>query len=307
MVTLCYLTNRVDPKFQWFCDSLVNDAGEGLQKSQIIFIDLQLDYLGEERKQALADIVAGRFEYQHVPPKPTPWQGKHRQTKEDWFAASNARNTGFCLAKHDYVAFVDDLSILNPGYWSNLIHAAENKYLVLGMYKKLKKMVVENGKLLSCEEFAEGVDSRWAYGSPTGIIPYNPQGLFGCSFGVPLKAALQINGFDEGLDGQGWEDCHFGWRLKSTGTPCYLNRNLLTYESEEDHAQGPVMRRESIMTKLGIMSDWVVVHEVQRGENKTRNRYNLAEVREKVLAGESFPLPPDNFVDWRNGRPVSEW
>jgi glycosyltransferase involved in cell wall biosynthesis len=49
-----------------------------------------------------------------VPPKPTIWQGQHRVTKVNWWATSNARNTGIVLADHDYIVFCDDRSRLGP-------------------------------------------------------------------------------------------------------------------------------------------------------------------------------------------------
>ena len=257
--TIAYFTNRKNPRFHWFCDSLVRQMWpEDLAKLQVIFIDnlvwgINADvgnrYLRAAGKFPLADTrwhnwarrdelaaaVRGRFEYLHVPPKPCSWQGPFRYTQEDWFCAGNARNTAIILAEKPYLICVDDLSVLAPGWVDNARHAVQHGYVVAGAYKKLLKMEVNDGHLADHEENPKGVDSRWPHGSATGIVPWHGDALYGCSFGVPVELATTIDGFDAHCDGMGAEDYDFGIRLERAGGKIFYNRNMLTWESEEGH------------------------------------------------------------------------
>ena len=82
-LSLAYFTNRGDPRFEWFVDSLYNQIPDGVE-IDLIFIDLRLDY-DSSRRDYLARIVDGRMPYRHLPPKPNPLQGKHRKTLADFF------------------------------------------------------------------------------------------------------------------------------------------------------------------------------------------------------------------------------
>ena len=123
MITFIYTTCRKDPKFQWFVDSLYNQVIEekfDCSKIEIVLVDFELQY-DESRKDTMANIINNRFDFIHISSKPSPWQGKHRLTSRDCFSASLARNTGIGYAKHNYIVFIDDLSILSPGSFKNIV------------------------------------------------------------------------------------------------------------------------------------------------------------------------------------------
>ena len=99
MLTIAYITFRQFPRFEWFVKSLRRECSDDFSGLQIIVIDGRLWREGAEtRKSELRDI-AGGMEFQHVPPKPTVWQGPNRLTSKDYFAAANVRNTAFCYSK----------------------------------------------------------------------------------------------------------------------------------------------------------------------------------------------------------------
>lgn len=320
MLSIVYLTSREDPKFEWFIESLCLQLSERPIRVQVIFVDFFLQY-DESRADKLKQLINHRFHFHHVPPKPTPWQGKYRLTKDDWFAASNARNTGIALAMWDYVAFCDDISILMPGWLDQVCHAMEHRYIVAGAYKKVKNLVVENGKVVSYDEHPQGVDSRWGHGSSSGIVPMHPGGLYGCSFGTPLKKLLEVNGLDEACDGQGGEDYDLSIRMTRTGIQFYYNRNMLTYESEELHHVGKIMKRvikpprQIGKNKDGtpIMSkdaSHVILDQVNNDYKRYTpigNNYNLSKLRETVLF-QKKPFPTDVYPKkhWFDGQLLSE-
>jgi hypothetical protein len=114
----------------------------------------------------------------------------------------------------------------------------------------VKKMQVENGVLKFCEGFPGGEDTRWWKGSDTAAVPCEifPEWTYGCSLAGPIEAFLTIGGYPEVADGLGYEDSVVGFMLKNNGySPANglrYDRRMLTYESDELHAQYPRFLRE---------------------------------------------------------------
>src|ERR1039457_1584571 len=251
MLTIAYLTSRKNPRIEWFFDSLhrqMNELRIGLDEIKVVVVD----FYAKER--FTTDIAT---EY-HFPvsvwtvPKPNVWQGEHRLTKENWFDASNARNTALCYAPDGFIAFVDDLSVLMPG-WLKIVHAASfDKKIIYGSYKKVKKLVVESGKVMSCIESPEGMDSRSQY-APTDPWPCAGSWMFGCSCAMPVEALLTINGFPEDLcAGLGSEDSCCGVVLQNAGFEFLYDRRMMTFESEEGHHEEPAFRRDDWHFENGV-------------------------------------------------------
>ncbi len=317
-ITIAYFTARNDPKIEWFFRSLKRECKGDYADLDLIIVDFHAEEHGRrEAFYAICSMEMGRQPeenwYRHVCPKPCAWQGKYKKTKNEHFAASNARNTAFALCRTDYIACVDDLSVLMPGWILQLQHGAQHRYLALGAYKKVINLDVDAQGNAHYEQFPPGVDSRWNNGSDTGIVAAAGSWLFGCSFGIPLESALRANGFDEACDGQGAEDYDFGIRIERTNIKIFYNRNMLTLESEELHHSPGNQKfiREMKMMKwenYDLGSDHVMLRKVQNEYNRcwtTKNDFNLREMRQKVLAGEPFPIPTIT-TDWRTGKPLSE-
>src|SRR3990167_7967285 len=100
-LTICYITCRRESVFHWFAESLRNQL--------IKFPDLKIqiiavDYFYESEKAI--GIVERTLELFSLPNLrvdivrvlPSFCQGEHKLTKEDYFDASIARNTGFVYA-----------------------------------------------------------------------------------------------------------------------------------------------------------------------------------------------------------------
>lgn len=310
MLTIAYMTNRPNPCFRWFVDSLCNELAATPTECEVVFVDAWLWPGGEARRNELAQIVGGRLNYRHTPPKPTVWQGPTRLTTQDYFAASNARNTALLLARGDYIVFVDDLSVLLPGWMSQVRHAQQHRYCVGGSYKKMLNLVVENGRVVSFTDNPKGVDSRWPVGSDGGIVAMDGGGLYGCSCGVPMEYAERCNGYEELCDGMGSEDTDFGIRVERAGCRIFYNRNMCTYESEELHAQEPVAKRVIKKTPGTGFPDQshIMLHRVRHEPRITtiQNYYNLAEVRKSIAAGGSFPEATQPTHHWPDNQPLSE-
>lgn len=346
-ISLVYCTHRKTPHWNWWVDAICNQADFDQRRHlNVIFVDGQLwdskmplgamQTIGpslrladplfhdQDRRLELELIVNNRLDYTHIPPMPSVYSGPFRLTKKDWFDASNTRNTGFVAAVYPYVGFCDDLSVPGRQWLDQLLHAAEHDYTVAGMYKKVKKLIVENGVRMSHEEFPGGVDSRWEHGSPEGIVEWTGS-IYGCSFGVPLDAALTVDGFEMACSGSGGEDYDFGIRLNRSGQKVYLNQNLFTFESEEGHHSENFMdlklreRREVIRANLPVaydsyslcndaekyMSDHVLLNRVRNEARITPLLpQNLRALREQYQATGLVPVPTQPTLDWRDNVPL---
>jgi len=238
-VSIVYATGRAEPAFEWLADSLARQLGDG-DDVEVIVVDRLHDKARGERFRAAA---ADRFDLVHVPPKPTPWQGPHRLTRADWFAASSARNSGLVHATAPYVAFVDDCAVVMPGWWDTVARGARGGAVLAGAYQRRSAMVVREGILVDGHLDAHGLDARWSRGDDAKPVPIGGGELYGSSFAAPRELLLAVNGLDELCDGLGQEDVHLGLRLEAAGATIAYARAMLTIESEELNHAGAALER----------------------------------------------------------------
>lgn len=347
-ITVAYVTNRANPQFAWFVDSLFNQTTpEQRADIQLVVVDghlwhcdvkitpgfndislLQPYHFDQPRLEEFQAMVSGKFDYtderkfMHVPPKPCAFQGPFRQTKREFFCAGNARDTALIVAEGDYVVFCDDLSVLAPTWYSQVLHAAQHGYVVAGVYQKHRKMVVENGQLISSE--VHSVDDRWPMSSASGIVPWNGS-IYGCSWGLPLEAALEVDGHEPACYTQGGEDYDVGIRLHRAGWQVFINRNMLSIESEEHHHDGSKLPQERKLCDPALLpqaySHYRYVKEDEKfySDHVLLNRlYNeseritpligngLGELRRQWRENGTVPIPAPGAIDWRDGKPLSE-
>jgi len=303
MLNVVYITSRKQPQFQWFYDSLIREADGNLTDIRLILVSKHgVDVLSD------LDTSMGSYPILTTKPKPSVWQGQHRLTKEDWFAASNARNTGLCYAQDGYIVYADDLSVIMPGWLSAVREALTGNYVVCGAYKKVRGLEVRRGVATHYEEFLGGMDQRWAYvnSDPT---PAQTGWLFGCSCGMPVEALLAVNGWPEACDGLGFEDCCMGIVLYNAGYGMKYDRRMLTLESEELHHVEPAPRKEDWHFEDGKPvtggnnhedKSHAILHIAQ--QSKSFPNYfgagGIRELREKILAGGEFPVMGIPEHDW---------
>jgi hypothetical protein len=197
-----------------------------------------------------------------------------------------------------------------PGWLESVCHAHENGYIACGAYEKVQKLVVEDGITKSFVRASHGRDSRCDDKLPLEPRPVHGGSLFGCSMALPVKAMLEINGFDEDCDSMGSEDYIFGLMLQHAHYKLYYYPRMLTWESEEDHFVEPPFKR--IIKPIPGQKDatHVILKQVLHGGRiKALNYFGnggLAGLRAKILAGEPFPLCNIPEHDWRDGQPIRE-
>jgi hypothetical protein len=316
MLTIAYFTCRKNPMIEMFFRSLRRECKGDFSMLDVIVVDYYAAEIGRQEwmeKLLIENGCEKLTNFRHVEPKPNVWNGRFKKTKRDYFNAANSRNTAFALCRTTAIACIDDLSAMKTGWLDNALHASDGGYCSLGMYKKVLDLAVDMEGNLSFQE-QEGVvgrDSRWHLGNDDGIVEAQGVWMFGCSFVIPIESVLKVNGIDEICATVGMDDGEFGARLGRTGLKFYLNKNLFTYEDEKAHfAEGnQAFIREAIPYRGNqeLMTDWYIYNRNIKGNSvwTEGNDFNLKELREKVLAGEPFPMPTTEFC-WRTGKRLEE-
>lgn len=298
MLTIAYMTCRNNPRFEWFVD--------GLRRQTIShpFKLLVVDFFAAERDLAEYARASG-ITASSVEPKPTVWQGAHRKTKENFFAASNARNTAICLADPGYLVFADDLSVPTPK-WLERVKAAETGgYVVCGSYEKALEMVVEDGILIHKKDHPPGHDAR-RVAQPT-FGQCHPSWFYGCSCGAPLEAFLEINGYPEIADGMGYEDAVTGEAIARNGHKLFFDPEMLTIESEEAHHEGKPFRRDDPGVSPHDKSHALL--SICKGATRFENYFGdggIRMVRAEARAGLGFPPATIPEHEWFTGKRLED-
>ncbi len=297
-LTIAYMTCRKNPRFEWFADSI----REQLDPAQ--FDLLVVDFYAKERDLAEYARSIG-INAKSMTPKPTVWQGEHRLVKENHFAAANARNTAICAANGDYLVFADDLSVARPGWGQAVLEAARAGYVVCGSYEKMLEIQVVKGRLVSARQHQPGKDARLLHQAHIG--PCHPGWFYGCSCGAPLEAFLKINGYPEIADGMGYEDAVTGMALAENGYKFVFDPRMATVESEEGHHEDKPFIRSDPGVSPNDKSHALlnICHKTKRFDNYFGSD-GIRGLREKVQAGEPFPIAQIPEHEWFTGKPLRE-
>lgn len=295
MLTIAYMTSRKNPRFEWFFGSLKRELATTSMQTKIVVVDRHYPRL-----------LPTDFTITHVPPKPNVWMGEYRLTSTDYFAASNARNTAILLAPDGWIAFIDDLSVIMPGWLKAVREAMEGRYVAAGAYQKVEDLKVTPDGGVLYTEVQRGIDSRWHYGDKPINIPGSQ--LFGCSMACPVEWLLEINGFDEDCDSVGGEDYALGMMLQQAGRPIKYCRKMLTLEDDLAHGEEvPMIRIDK--GKSPNDKSHAMLHMIQGGRRTAPNYFGpggIRAVRERVLSGEQFPVTRVPDRDWYDSQPLRD-
>ena len=302
--TLIYVTARRKPCLEWFLDSLTPQITPG-DYLDVIIVDGVVDstyQVPDYDKSSITSLI-------RVPPKPNIWGGKHRITKQEWWHASAARNTGICLAKTEWLLFLDDRCVLSPTWIESVKAAMAGNYVVLGAYEKRLNMLVNNGVIVTDggnSGILSGEDHRLKQHSKLEAVRCPGQWLYGCNFALPLEWALVVNGFEEMMDGQGAEDYIFGMMLQNNGYPIRFDPRMKMTEDRTPTELGDGMRREDKGVSPHDKSHAALARFGRL--KRTEHPWDLREIRKTMLAGGQWPSV-DAFPkrDWFDDQPISEF
>ena len=328
-ITIAYLTCRKDPKIEWFFYSLNRELKGNWNDINIIIVDYWIQFDNDnERKQQLKEIYNHFISDEkiiHISPKPTPLQGKYKVSNSNYFCASNARNTAFIHCKTDYIACIDDLTVIKEGWLEVVRWGQLNNYIVCGSYAKVKKINVdEHGNYTFDEASLQlGLDSRFNHVSINNDFSTKVSGswLYGCSFALPLSLALTIDGFDEACNGIGAEDYDFGIRLNRITTEIYYSKQMFSYEDEDLHFtkdNTKFIRNSKLLTenttmksKIGIMSDHALLQNVLHSNSSQPYIPSHLNIIRNSIQNNTFNINEyikefSNLRDWVDGTLYSD-
>lgn len=293
-LSIGFTTARHDDKVDWFLDSLAAQISADDELEVCVVSNFALTYRNWSRDSWPKDLRI-------VMPKPNVWNGPHRLTKDEWWGVSSARNTFICLAKHPFIAMLDDRCVLLPGWLDAIRRAIEGNYAVFGAYEKRTGMRVENGVIVH-GGIITGEDTREAHTKANNIpTPFKCPGewAFGCNLALPLEWALRVNGYEELMDGLSAEDVVFGKHLENRKLDLRYDPSMKIIEDRTPEELGTPMKRTS-------KERWP--HDTEdKGhkalamfckEKQTLHQWNLRGLRHTVLNGGEFPIPTGPTRDW---------
>lgn len=297
-LTIAYVTSRHDPKLTWFLDSLAKQA-ELLWPMPMTVIIVDGNSFGTENTNFHAFRNLPNVRCVVTGPKPTIWQGPHQITSADWWAKSNALNTAICLCETDWIAFVDDRSVLMPGWLDCIYEAMRSNVAVVGNYEKRSGLKVVDG-VISDPGTTLGSDNRTQHDQP-----YFTRDWYGGSGALPIEWCLAVNGFSEDLcDGLGSEDSMFGVTLRNSDFPIMYDPRMLIIEDRTPGEIDGALKRADKGVSPNDKSHRIV--EIMRDKTTSQNSYDIRNMRDRVLAGEPFPPPSASHLDWFDGQPIKD-
>lgn len=312
-LTIAYCTARRDCRIEWFFDSLAKQLDR--REVRIIIVDHRANDTGRAQSIVTTAIDSFRTLPEPMPKilvvasKPNVWNGLYRLTKEEWFAAASHRNTAICLCETSHIAFVDDLSVLMPGWLDAVYEAVSGQYVGCGAYYKARNMVVENGLVVSFDPpvGGSGVDDRLKRVSKD-VSECTGSWLYGCSMVAPLEDLLDVGAFPEYMDGLGAEDYTLGIALTNAGKHLKFDRRMMTFESEELHFVEPPMRRTD-KGEIGTPnSKSHAALRLAQSSTYFPNYYEggIRKLRQDVLGGKPFPTDRIPDRDWYDEELIAE-
>lgn len=288
-ITIAFITAREEPHLEWLCDGLERQQRSG-DRIELIVVDAlgrPASAIGYRPIKVIRKLV-------EIKPKPTIWQGEHRITAHDFFANANARNTAIVLCSTDYICFLDDRCRLDPG-WLDAVRRGERKRsaVLCGSYTKHW-----NGGI--------SMDHR-RESDPQGKKRCLPAWSYGCNLALPLEWALKVNGFEEGCDPVGVEDCVFGQMLGNAGYRLDFVSGMSVQQDRNDpHGYlHPVHfprqdKGQPPNNKRRVLEDRFFAR------NRTEFTPDLMRLRAEIASGRSFPVPDPSgdYRDWYDGSPI---
>lgn len=227
-ITVILVTKRLEPHIDWALESLKTQTFKDFEY-------IIVDGFWKRRKDAVKELIEKSgisFPCTHIEDKPSIWKGRRP-------AICNARNTGLTFANGKYIVFCDDNCKMPPNWLEMHLEWLKKGYIVAGTWT-VYKSIDNNGK---------GTDMyEPEYRSTVVNEPKVVTGgwLYGTNFSFPLDVALNINGFDEHLDGElGQDDIDFGVRAERRGygvmyvPGCYVEYYLKNHGILMGYNTGP--------------------------------------------------------------------
>lgn len=269
-VSVMLVTKRLEPKFLYALQSLKEQT---FKDFELIIVD---GYYDRRKNEVLSiiDNINVSFPVSYIREKSSRWKGQRHQV-------CNARNTALIFVNGQYVVHIDDCTKM-PNDWieRHLIYL-EKGYLVAGSWVGYQFITKDGQGIEGCygPEYRSTivkepneVDAGWFYGQ-------------NCSY--PLEPVLDINGFDEILDGEiGQEDISLAIRLQRKGYRVIYDPTNMTEIYTSTHNYEKIIVPVNLKLKDGILhfsNEWIT---------------------EKLLGDKDRIMPYGNIIDIRTARNI---
>ena len=179
------------------------------------FTDFELVIADGLHADRCRDLIAHDYPFRilHVPPRQTP------MVKDRRCAIAAYKNTVLSHTRGELVITLDDGCVLQPTFIQTLVDEWDQRgnmlnFLYMMTHDDGSPIIVAGDSAKDSRHHYLGVDGR-CVGPVDGNWMVPPMQGFST---IPMKAALEVNGYDEMYDGaRGFEDYDMGWRLQKAG------------------------------------------------------------------------------------------
>jgi hypothetical protein len=214
-----FLTQQdISSYFRALTDNLTQQT---FKEFELVFVDT----FYEENRQYFREIVAQQpFQIKHVPVHP-----EHRYWYDQGYCyISAAKNTGILHADGELCISFDDAEFFPVELLSTYWDSYKNRGLYLhALHKRMRSVGTVAGLVtlpIAGDHYIN--DHRWDLLSDGGVYVHRYGSLCFAGTSFSLEDALQLNGYNERMDGcKSLEDCDFGSRLSWLGRSFTLLRS----------------------------------------------------------------------------------
>lgn len=288
-VTVVLCTKRMTPHFEWALESLNNQTFRDFEY-------IIIDGMHAQRKDAVKSLIESKapsYPCMHIPDKPTRWRDKRP-------ALCNARNTALTFAKGDYIVFHDDCCKMPANWLESHMKWLTMGFLVAGSWIGYQKE----------DPYGKGVVGPYGWEERTKLIhkakTVSGGWLYGCNFSFPLKVALDINGFDEILDGEmGQDDVNFGIRAERKGYNIIYDPDCYSEYYMSDHGLLMNFDRDDNSSFWKGHPVEFKLEPVRRVLKDGKEHFSNEWMTEKLLEERERYLPDGNVFDLRDLRELA--